>query len=445
MNRFDDQFVHGIFTWFMGVVEDRFDPEEMNRVRVRCFGFHTDNKSLLPTEDLPWATVMMPVHDSGTSGIGNSPHALMEGSWVIGFFRDGPSAQDPIVMGSIASVSSTDDKTKGFTALSYPTGDYIGQSDVNFSARETEYQKGNSWLGRVVTGIRSAIKKASPAKVSSVSEDKDDAYYERKEWNELEQLNGHVPEYPYNKVYETEGGHITEIDDTPGFERTNRQHPSGTFEEIYNDGTRNVKIVGDDYVVLLKDKNIHIKGDCNLTVDGDMRHLVYGNYHLEVQKDYTLNIHGSIQQKIGGNLETEIVRSRSTNVGANDNLTVINDMNENVLNDKTSIIGNDSTYQITNDLGINTFNDTSIFTGAKYSQSSGGDYAVAAGGNMLFGTAGNLTQDIDGTHTLTSPTADIVYNSGEITVNGITQTQHVHPQNNGNDAGGGVDTGTPEG
>ena len=38
------------FIWYIGVVEDRQDPEQLGRVRVRCFGWHTDEKSKIPTE-----------------------------------------------------------------------------------------------------------------------------------------------------------------------------------------------------------------------------------------------------------------------------------------------------------------------------------------------------------------------------------------------------------
>jgi hypothetical protein len=31
------------FIWWYGVVEDRADPLELGRVRVRCYGWHTDN------------------------------------------------------------------------------------------------------------------------------------------------------------------------------------------------------------------------------------------------------------------------------------------------------------------------------------------------------------------------------------------------------------------
>ena len=40
------------FTWFVGCVEDRNDPERLGRVRVRCLGYHTEDKSKIPTEDL---------------------------------------------------------------------------------------------------------------------------------------------------------------------------------------------------------------------------------------------------------------------------------------------------------------------------------------------------------------------------------------------------------
>ena len=457
----NDMFLDGTFTWFMGVVEDRFDPEEMNRCRVRCFGFHTDDKALLKTEDLPWATVMMPTTASGTSGVGETPHGLMEGSWVIGFFRDGPSAQDPIIMGSVASKSSSRDKTLGFTAPNFPRGEYIDQSDVNKSGRKSTYEGGASALTREQSTAPDPVKTAVPPKVTTVAPDQSDSYYAEKTWDELKALNAHIPEYPFNKVDESESGHIIEVDDTPGYERLNTTHRTGTFEEIYNDGTRSVKVVGDDYEVIINNKNIHIKGNMNMTVDGDLRQLVYGNYHLEVEKDYTVNVKGSIQNKIGGNYETEIQRNRSTNIGINDNLTVLNDLNLNITNDALTTIGNDYVINTTNNYSNTAYNNTSLFSGGKYSQSSVSDYAVASGGNMKFGTTGNLTEevdgnmtstivgnlteDIDGTHKVTSPTADLVYDAGEITVNNVTQTAHKHAQTGGTspDGDSGVDTAVP--
>ena len=98
----DDQFIGGQFEWFTAEVEDVNDPEKLNRVKVRCHGWHTDDTGILKTSDLPWATVMMPATSASVKGNGGNHH-LEVGSWVVGFFRDGPSAQDPMIMGSIAT------------------------------------------------------------------------------------------------------------------------------------------------------------------------------------------------------------------------------------------------------------------------------------------------------------------------------------------------------
>ena len=104
------------FTWFVGCVEDRNDPERLGRVRVRCLGYHTEDKSKIPTEDLPWASVMSPTTTPSMNGLGETPSFLVPGSWVVGFFTDAQTMQEPIIMGSLPGKNSTQgDKTKGFT------------------------------------------------------------------------------------------------------------------------------------------------------------------------------------------------------------------------------------------------------------------------------------------------------------------------------------------
>lgn len=94
------------FNWWIGVVEDRMDPEKAGRVRVRIYGYHTDSKVLLPTEDLPWAIPIMPITSAATSGIGQAPLGLVTGSWVIGFFLDGEDMQQPAIFGTIGTMTA---------------------------------------------------------------------------------------------------------------------------------------------------------------------------------------------------------------------------------------------------------------------------------------------------------------------------------------------------
>ena len=85
-----DNYFMGLdgFIWFTGVVEDRNDPSQLGRVKVRCLGFHTEDKNKIPTDSLPWAHVMHPVTDPSMQGMGTTPSFLVEGTWVVGFFTD---------------------------------------------------------------------------------------------------------------------------------------------------------------------------------------------------------------------------------------------------------------------------------------------------------------------------------------------------------------------
>ena len=98
MREHEDQFVGGPFTWFIGEVRDISDPLNMNRIRVFPYGYYDEER--VQTSDLPWSTVMMSNAHASLKGNGGNHH-LEVGSWVVGFFRDGYSAQDAIVIGSI--------------------------------------------------------------------------------------------------------------------------------------------------------------------------------------------------------------------------------------------------------------------------------------------------------------------------------------------------------
>lgn len=95
-------FSFGPMVWFFGVVEDREDPERLGRVRVRVFGYHSEDKGQVPTEHLPWAVVIQDVTSSASAGIGTAPAGMQVGSHVVGFFADGSNAQSPMILGTLA-------------------------------------------------------------------------------------------------------------------------------------------------------------------------------------------------------------------------------------------------------------------------------------------------------------------------------------------------------
>jgi hypothetical protein len=87
------------FIWWVGVVEDRADPLGIGRCRVRIFGWHTDDRSLIPVDHLPWAMPMNSINNA------KSFTPLELGEWVVGFFMDGESGQFPIMMGVLPGIS----------------------------------------------------------------------------------------------------------------------------------------------------------------------------------------------------------------------------------------------------------------------------------------------------------------------------------------------------
>lgn len=94
--------------YYTGCVENRNDPLKLGRCQVRIVGLHTENKTQLPTADLPWAYPVMPITSAGTSGIGVAPIGPVEGSWILITFMD-PDQQQPIMLGTLGGAFQTDD------------------------------------------------------------------------------------------------------------------------------------------------------------------------------------------------------------------------------------------------------------------------------------------------------------------------------------------------
>ena len=324
-----EQYFMGLdgFIWFVGVVENRNDPAELGRVQVRCLGYHTEDLTLIPTADLPWAHVMHPVTDPSMQGLGNTPSFLIEGSWVVGFFRDARDKQQPIIMGTLPGYPENLPNTRlGFNdpTDTYPAEERIysdhgiKESDVSRLARGEDSET------HTALKLRRELKQdeipiAIKPYIPEVSDNTIDE--ERTTWNEPHPKSVTADEspytsakYPYNHVHESEAGHIHEIDDTPGGERLMQQHSTGTFTEIHPDGTKMVKVIGDNYEIIAGKSSILVVGDANITYHGNVRELVKGDYALEVEGNYSQNIHGEHEVKIGKNRAEQILGNYAFNI-----------------------------------------------------------------------------------------------------------------------------------
>jgi len=304
------------FSWFIGVVEDRQDPEKAGRVRVRCLGYHSAKTEDIPMEDLPWASIMMPVTAGGNSGIGTSSHFLLEGTWVVGFFRD-PAKQEPVIMGALPGMNTKE--TSNFTIASssasggqskgggfkdpkgkYPTDLYLDKPDTNLLAQEST----DTHPSRSVKDAKDSWSTASGSA-------------------EQPATTQTSAKYPTNHVFETETGHYVEFDDTEGNERIHLFHKKGTFIEIDSAGNMIIKTVG------------------NVT------NIVAGNMDTYVKGNYSVSAGGNIDVYAGGNLTEKVDGNRKTTITGNDEVAITGTLTAKVTKDVTNTYSANLTTTIT--------------------------------------------------------------------------------------------------
>ena len=312
------------FIWFAGVVEDRADPLKLGRVRVRCLGFHTEDKEALSTTDLPWAHPLLPITASGISGIGQTPLGLLEGSWVIGFFRDADTKQDAVILGSLPGRPITTGAQNLAEGLGFsdPNGTYpryAGESDVNRLARNDADNQSITLEAR--KAFRNLYTNIPSANILPIADGiVDIAQSEGDVWSLPE--NTYATEYPYGHVYESESGHLLEFDDTPNKERILLYHHSGTETEITAEGTKNEVNKDSTHTITEKDNKVYIKGSSDLTIGGRHKIIINAdgaannNYDIQVGPNANVNI-----QVDKGNINMAALDG-DINMFANNNMNV---------------------------------------------------------------------------------------------------------------------------
>ena len=388
---------------FYGIVEDRNDPLMVGRVRVRIHGIHSENKQYIATPDLPWAQVLLPTTSAGLSGIGTQ-HGLIEGSTVFGFFRDEKTQQDPVITHVSAGIpqkgykETTKDELLNRSVekgLNDPrrlkVADYKDTPDGPNPEQAPNRSHG------LTSDVENAPKTPKELKINydntgstieelEVTEDMLPYYPLYTEESDLSSIarggvldhaiNGNImhpqtqsilgdfvdvqakPVYPYNKVLQTEAGHVLEIDDTPKSERINVHHRSGTFHEIHPDGSEVTRIVNNNYTAILKDDKVYIAGNTDLQVGhGNVNITINtGNVDMKVLKG---NVTSEITE---GNLKADILKG-TTDVLSEGKITITGNNTTEIISDTTVTGTLHVTGKQTNDDTIHAKGDISTDAG----------------------------------------------------------------------------------
>lgn len=123
--------------WFVGVVENAIDERLEGRIQVRAFNIHGTNQDI-PTEDLPWATMIVPDVNFHTPPVN---------AWVFGFFVDGRDAQQPMILGIIPT-----QYTSPINPMISGYGVAMGQDLDLISFKTRDIDAGQPTLSRLARG-----------------------------------------------------------------------------------------------------------------------------------------------------------------------------------------------------------------------------------------------------------------------------------------------------
>jgi len=326
--------------WFVGVVEDSADLTNAGRVRVRAFGVHPPKGEALPTNHLPWATVL-----DGTYGAAQVVPKV--GDWVFGFFVDGREAQHPMVMGRIPGMN-----------LSWPAGSGKPGED-SYIPPESLHEFGAPPLHRYVSGEDSEFGQAILQRAfqrSGIDTAGDTTFDEPPIMTPERNLDNRV-------IKSKNGDNFLVLCDPVENEAGDfilLSHSSGSVFQIDPNGTIFVKSFGDTY---------------NST-EGLEFNNVQGSQHTNISEDWTLKVEtGSGKVWINGDLDIEC---ENFNVTARGTANIRSAIKTNISGGSVGIFASTDDINLAANYNIKNKSGSLLNGGGFYVQSDYGDVHLDA-------------------------------------------------------------------
>lgn len=138
----EQQFGDSPIMWMGQIVDDKYWKDNIasekwddykkltgwgHRYKVRIFGKHSEDKSIVPDERLPWAEVLYPVTAGSGHGASYQSSNLKKGAYVYGFYKDGIEKTGPIIIGCLPNADQTELENKIPSTGFVPFSGFIGE------------------------------------------------------------------------------------------------------------------------------------------------------------------------------------------------------------------------------------------------------------------------------------------------------------------------------
>lgn len=249
-------------------------------------------------------------------------------------------------------------------------------------------------------------------------------------------------EYPYNKSYKSESGHLIEIDDTPGKERLLDQHVSGTYVEMQADGDLVTKVIRDGYTVICGSDTVTIEGsalvsvtgDCNLRVGGYLTITADRGINISTKGDFRLKAKsinmesssGDISARASNNMLLTAVETLNTKSKKN-HIETIQETSmktgENFILESKRVSQyseTDMILQANKEMNISANKDLSLISKEKINSAAIGNYNIKTDGEILATSKGDYNIKTDAKFLASSGSDFNMKSGGKVIATGTT-------------------------
>ncbi|ASV44619.1 baseplate hub + tail lysozyme [Agrobacterium phage Atu_ph04] len=217
-----------------------------------------------------------------------------------------------------------------------------------------------------------------------------------------------APIYPYNQTRTFESGHFEEFDNTPGFERVNLRHKSGSGYEYRPDGGKTAFVKGDKYEAIAGNDFIIVEGICNIYVKGNAGIVSEGDVNINAGNDLNMLVGGDFNLKIGGKQAVQVSGSSF----------------ENIQGDSARVVGGFSVISSDGDMQIDSASNSIVSRDGSTNVVSKGNLSLVTSSDYALTVSGSKSDVTKGKSVTVSYGDTFLVASGKMTVNGSDAIFH---------------------